>query len=438
MTAVGRWGIVAVGAVAAMVLAGCTAPENGDSGNDAAGQGGEPVEITFSSWLRGSQAVVDAFNESHDDIQVKFAEVAGAADNYPQLVNQVKAGNAPDVITVEYPRVAEMASQGVLLDISEQAGDLVAEEFPESVQSLVNFGGATWSVPFDAGVLELFYRADLFEQHDLEVPTTWEEYQAVGEQIQAIDPNLHIGPSIIGDPTAYAALAWQNGAQWASIDGEAWGVEIDSAETREAMEIHQEMFDAGVTVAVDSAVQQQQQAAGQLLTVISGSWYGGVLQSGFADQAGAWRVAPLPSPTSEAVTGMYGGSTFGVSANSEKVDAAIEFITWMTTSAEGVEARLSEGLSSTLPTNPTALEAASKSFDTAFYGDQDIYEVAQEGLKTIPEGWVWGPAISTTFSSLTDDSAKVKDKTAVLPDIFEAAQEATVSDMEARGLELAN
>lgn len=151
-----RMRIAVVGMLTASLLAGCASGESNPSPAEAEG----PVEITFSSWLKGSEQVVEAYNEAQDEVEVTFQSVASGADNYPQLTNQVAAGNAPDVVTVEYPRVAEMASQGVLKDISAEAGDLVADSFPASIQSLVNFGGSTWSVPLDAGVLMFFYRAD--------------------------------------------------------------------------------------------------------------------------------------------------------------------------------------------------------------------------------------------------------------------------------------
>lgn len=421
-----------LGLVASLGLAACS----GGASEDPAAQEG-PVEITFSSWLRGSAAAVDAYNESQDDIEVTFQEVASSGDNYPQLTNQVAAGNAPDVITVEYPRVAEMASQGVLADISDVAGDFVAENYAESIQSLVNFGGSTWAVPFDAGVLQLYYRTDLFEEYGIEVPTTWAEYKEAAATVAEGEGDAYLGASIVGDPALYAALSWQSGAQWNSLEGEAWGVDIDSDATQGAMAIHQEMMDEAVTSTAEWETLQQMQADGEILSVISGSWYSAGLTDSFADQSGNWAVAPLPSADDEPASAMYGGSTFGVSTNSEKQEAAAEFIQWMTTDPAAIEARLSEGASSIFPVNEEARAAAAEAFDTEFFGGQDIYQVSADGLEAIPSDWVWGPSIATTFTTLVDESAAVKEGNATLADIFAPAEEATIADMESNGLSIA-
>ncbi|MEE2523143.1 sugar ABC transporter substrate-binding protein [Pseudarthrobacter sp. J75] len=426
--------VIAAGLLSAALLAGCGGAETGTTASSAPAEPQETVEITFSSWLKGSKQVVDAFNAAQDEVNVTFNEVASSKDNYPQLTNQVKAGNAPDVITVEYPRVAEMASQGVLKDITKEAGDLVKDNYSESTQSLVNFGGSTWSVPLDAGVLQMYYRADLFEQYGIEVPKTWEEYKAAAEKVVAADPNVRLGASAVGDGVMYAALAWQNGAKWGDLDGDSWKVDIASDKSKEALEIHQEMYDEKLLWSDEAPVLQQKQAAGQMLSVISGSWYGAGLQSTYADQAGKWRIAPVPSPTSTPAAALYGGSTFGISENSEKAEAGVKFIKWMTTTPEGIEARIAGGTSTVFPVNEEARKAASKAFAPDFFGGQNIYEVAGEGLANVPEGWVWGPGTATTLAKLTDGSAQVKAGSTKLADILPPAQEATVADLKNRGI----
>ncbi|MFF1252766.1 ABC transporter substrate-binding protein [Pseudarthrobacter sp. NPDC058329] len=425
--------VLAAGMLSAALLAGCSGTGAGTTASPAPTEQ-ETVEITFSSWLKGSKQVVDAFNAAQDDVNVTFNEVASSKDNYPQLTNQVQAGNAPDVITVEYPRVAEMASQGVLKDISNEAGGLVKDNFSESIQSLVNFGGSTWSVPLDAGLLQMYYRADLFEQYGIAVPKTWDEYKAAAEKVAAADPNVRIGASAVGDPALYAALAWQNGAKWGALDGESWKVDIDTEETKEALKVQQDLVDAKLLWTEDAPVLQQKQAAGQLLSVISGSWYGAGLQATYADQAGKWRVAPVPAPTAEPASALYGGSTFGISDNSTKAEAGVKFIEWMTTNPEGIKARIAGGTSTVFPVNEEARKAATDAFKPDFFGGQNIYEVAAEGLAAVPEGWVWGPGTATTLAKLTDESAKVKAGSTKLTDIFAPTQEATVSELKNRGI----
>jgi multiple sugar transport system substrate-binding protein len=77
------------------------------------------VTLTFWAWQKGSKEVVDAFNASQEDIRVTFEEIpSGNAGGYAKISNAVKAGNAPDLIAVEYPQLPEFVSQGAVQDIS--------------------------------------------------------------------------------------------------------------------------------------------------------------------------------------------------------------------------------------------------------------------------------------------------------------------------------
>ena len=346
---------------------------------------GEPVEITFASFLRNSAAVVDAYNAAQDDVIVTFEEVP-ATENYTQLLNRQSAGTLPDVVTTDYAFVAEMATQGVLQDIKEQAGSLVSENYPEAIQDLVNFGDALWGIPLDVGVMQLYYRADRFEELGIEVPTTWDEYAEAAAAVKAADPNSRIGASITIDDLFYPALAWQAGGQWADVEGDAWKINIDDKASAEVAKTHQALLDNDLVWADAPEVLNQKQADGTMLSVISGSWYAAGLASTYPDQSGLWRVAQLPSPTSEPATAMRGGSAFGVSSDSEHVDAAVDFITWMTTTPEGIEARIAGGASSVFPVSEDAREVASAAFDPTFFGGQDIYDVALAGYESIPAG----------------------------------------------------
>ena len=380
---------------------------------------------------------MEAFNQSQGEIHVTFAKSPGGADNNSQLVNQTKAGNAPDVVSSGADSVALLATSGVLTDLSDVGGDqLLTDEFPKPMESVVSFGGSTWAIPYDASPLVLFYRADLFEQYGISVPATWDEYATAAEKVKAADPDSRIGFSIVGDPALYASLSWQNGAIWNSVGDEAWHINIDDAASREALQRQQDLLDADLAWNVAPEVQQKLQAEGKSLTILSGPWYGASLIKTFGDQSGDWRVAPAPSPTATPATGLYGGSGYGISSTSKHREEAMAFIKWMTTNPDAIRARLEAGLSSALPAASSAQSAARDAFDTTFFGGQDIFTVAVEAVDTVRPGWIWGPATSATITSLRDATAAVQNGTSTLPSVLKDAQTATVANLESRGIKV--
>ncbi|CAM5738072.1 hypothetical protein SALBM311S_11364 [Streptomyces alboniger] len=67
---------------------------------------------------------IDAFNKTHDSVQVDFQQIpSGTQGGYAKLSNAARAGNAPDVATIEYPQIPGFAIDGVARDIT----DLVSQ-----------------------------------------------------------------------------------------------------------------------------------------------------------------------------------------------------------------------------------------------------------------------------------------------------------------------
>ena len=72
---------------------------------------------------------------------------------------------------------------------------------------------------------------------------------------------------------------------------------------------------------------------------LSAVWAPGVLAGNAPDTEGKWKMAPMPQWDAAApATGNWGGSATAVTTQSEHAEQAVEFITWMNTSEEGVAA----------------------------------------------------------------------------------------------------
>ncbi len=67
----------------------------------------------------------------------------------------------------------------------------------------------------------LYYRQDLFEKYDIEVPKTWDEYAQAARAVREKDPKVFLGTFSSKDPGWFAGLSQQAGAQWWSISGDA-------------------------------------------------------------------------------------------------------------------------------------------------------------------------------------------------------------------------
>ena len=80
---------------------------------------------------------------------------------------------------------------------------------------MVQFGDKTYGLPYDAAPMVMYYRKDMLDKAGVEVPKTWEEFEA-GRH--GSSRQWHLTPTWPASTrTKYrhtAALAWQAGAKW--------------------------------------------------------------------------------------------------------------------------------------------------------------------------------------------------------------------------------
>lgn len=407
----------------------------GSGGSTGAASDGKPVTIEYWTWTLGAKSTVDAFNRTHKDIKVRFTEIPSGTEGYSKLANAVQAGNAPDVATIEYQMVPEFASQGNLIDLTKYAGETVKTKFPKPVQSLVTFGGRTWTVPYDVAPQLLYYRTDLFKKYGIAVPKTWDEFRTAAEKVRKQDKNVRLASFPKNDPALLAALAWQAGGKWFGTQGDAWKTGVNDTATKKVAAYWDGLVKDGLvqTFTGYSPEETKARAQGSTLAFLGASWSAGGMKTALPDLKGKWAAAPMPNWGTPAV-GNYGGTSYGVLKGSEHAQAAAEFITWLTTAKAGIEARLADlaSPSSALPANADMRKVAAAKFDTSYFNGQDLYALASQQADTIVPGWTWGPDQMDVYTAIQDTTAKSGFTAGV-----EAGEHKAESGIESRGLKLA-
>ncbi|MFE7033817.1 ABC transporter substrate-binding protein [Streptomyces sp. NPDC057621] len=424
-------------AMAAVPLTGAVGACSGGNGASSAGTG-RTTRITFWSALRGSQEVVDAFNRTHKSVQVDFQQIpSGGQGGYAKLSNAARAGNAPDVATIEYPQVPGFAIDGVARDITDLVSDSLRRKLLPQALAQTTFEKRVFSVPLDVEPMVMHYRTDLFDRYGLQVARTWDEFaeQARAVRRKAPDRRLVLFPT--DGMTQFASYAWQAGAQWFDTSKGAWNVSLADAPSRRVAEYWQRLIDRDDVFvnAVESRQSDAQIGNGLVLTRLSGAWDAGAQMNARPGQKGQWRIAPLPQwDTGSPSVGTHGGSTFAVTKDSRRPEAAMEFIEWQVSHPDALRARLSSGNSSQYPAAPGLVSVGREAFDRSYYGGQDIYRLYEQEAAKIGEGWLWGPRMSATQRVMQDSFARVGGGQGSLAESLRTAQEGTMPDLKALGL----
>ncbi|PSM42474.1 sugar ABC transporter substrate-binding protein [Streptomyces dioscori] len=424
-------------AMAAVPLTGAVGACSGGNGASSAGTG-RTTRITFWSALRGSQEVVDAFNRTHKSVQVDFQQIpSGGQGGYAKLSNAARAGNAPDVATIEYPQVPGFAIDGVARDITDLVSDSLRRKLLPQALAQTTFDQRVFSVPLDVEPMVMHYRTDLFDRYGLQVARTWDEFaeQARAVRRKAADRRLALFPT--DGMTQFAAYAWQAGAQWFDTSKGAWNVSLADAPSRRVAEYWQRLIDRDDVFvnAVESRQSDAQIGNGLVLTRLSGAWDAGAQMNARPGQKGQWRIAPLPQwDAGSPAVGTHGGSTFAITKDSRRPEAAMEFIEWQVSHPDSLRARLSSGTSSQYPAALDLVSVGRKAFDRSYYGGQDIYGLYEQEAEKIGEGWLWGPRMSATQRVMQDSFARVGGGQGSLTESLRTAQEGTMPDLKALGL----
>lgn len=425
---------------AATALAVLTACGGSADDSPAHGTAEHPVTVSFWAWTKGSQEVVDAFNATHDTIKVSFEEIpSGGLGGYPKIANAVKAGIAPDLLSIEYPQLSSFVSQGSLQDISSYLTDDIKKKFLPQTIEMTTLGGKNWAVPFDAAPQVFYYRKDFFTEHHIAPPKTWDDFRTAAADVKKAAPKTRIATFFPDDPTFFQALAWQAGAQWFSAGKDAWKVDTTDPASKRTAEYWQGLIDDKLVSTASSFSPEWTSSLKQGTTVgyLGASWSAGVLAGIVPEEKGKWAALPLPSwEADKPASGMVGGSTFAVSKNSKKAAAAVEFALWMSTHQDAINARIGASTSSALPASPAMVPIARKAFDTGFYGGQDLYGLFTKAGASIGPDWVWGPSPGATNSALGDELGEVVGGSSTLPHAIKTAHDATVADLKKRGLKV--
>ncbi|MEV0096307.1 extracellular solute-binding protein [Streptomyces sp. NPDC050738] len=425
-------GALSVGAVAA--LSAC-----GSKDSDSGGKSSGPAKLTYWSWAPGMEKVAAIWNKKNPDITVTVSKQASGGEMISKLITAKKAGNAPDLIQVEYQSLPTLVSNDVLADIAKYAKD-AKSHFSDGIWGMVTLGSdAVYAVPQDSGPLFFYYREDLFKKHGLKVPATWDEFAETARAARKADPDAYLTTFSSQDSGLFAGLAQQAGAKWWTVDGDGkWTVDIAGDATDKVAGFWGGLVEEGVidnrpmyTPAWNNALNK-----GTHFAWVSAVWAPGVLVSSAPDTKGKWRMAPLPQwNAGENVTGSWGGSSTGVSTDSKNAEAAAKFIKWLNTNPEALAALVKES-----GIYPAATEAQSGSVlaTPAFFPNQkDFYDTAAK-ISATTVASAWGPNVQTAYDAFTDSfgkATKAKKKSKFLSAVGDM-QSQTFADMKKQGFKV--
>ncbi|MBO4859075.1 MAG: extracellular solute-binding protein [Treponema sp.] len=210
------------------------------------------IEVWIVTGRDQSQILKNMVDDSftpNSDIKVNVKLI-----NQNSLLNAVVAGNGPDVVISIYSSAP--------VDYALRNADVNLMRFPDCEEVLswfkpsayvpYQYDGGLYALPETESFNLLFYRKDILEQLELEVPETWEDLIEILPTLQG--NNLTVGipyPNIITpDLSTFYSMLYQNGGQVYNDKG--MKTVIDSEEGVAAFKVYTSLFNSyGLPVVYD-------------------------------------------------------------------------------------------------------------------------------------------------------------------------------------------
>ena len=178
------------------------------------GYDGSAVTDKFTHTMRQNLSdVLDEyiaeFNLLYPNIKIEWTQVGGYDDVRDQISKELRAGNQPNLAYCYPDHVALYNITGgvqtldaliesdieitradgttEILGLTQEQEDAFIDGYYEEGRA---FGdGKMYTLPFSKSTEVLYYDKTYFEANDLQVPTTWDEMEAVCKRLKELDPN---------------------------------------------------------------------------------------------------------------------------------------------------------------------------------------------------------------------------------------------------------
>ncbi|GHF26550.1 ABC transporter substrate-binding protein [Pseudolysinimonas yzui] len=347
--------VAALGA-ATLTLTACTSGD-GDTGERVLNiwYGFEPGQVDAITGL------IEQWDEENTDIRVEVTAM-GPDINPPALLPALTSGDGPDLWAGDLSASWSYINAGLVLDLTSQYCDNGwGDTLPEDLAALVSSDGKLWAVPNSIESTGVFYRESIFEELGLAIPTTWDEFTGLMDDLMDAGYNTPLGAAgqDAWPVTQILSAAWGGAA---GPDGIAETLYGDGSWTdqpfREATEAFVALQEAGYFGPDPLSYTYQATMAEFYTGVVPMTYTGGFVIPGAQEDAGESfddiGVFALPSPNgAPTYANASPGEGWYVNANSDVADDAASLIDYLFFDEENRTVILEGGL---VPVGEVALD----------------------------------------------------------------------------------
>jgi len=313
--------------------------------NEGVKEGGERLRILLNESPSSSavQLLLPDFKKK-TGIDVKIV-----TKPYAELFNEIwqkKGGNNYDIYSIDFPWLKDLAFSGALRcvdDLYALSGNWFNHFLGDVLDKSLKVEGSYYAAPYSFTVQLLFWRRDLFNKlenqrlyydwykEELRIPTTWEEFNRIAKLFtRKYNPasDTEYGVTLGGKASSGAINEYL--PRMHAFGGKIFdkgGIKVNCEESQKALANYIESYKYANPKAVNwwwnEQVEEYCLGNAAMMTMYT-EHVSHIEDRKFSKVVGKTEAAVLPGRHS-----VLGGWALGINKNSEKVDAAYEFMKWI-------------------------------------------------------------------------------------------------------------
>ena len=281
------------------------------------------------------------YQRQHPDVKLDIVTYDGDANgsNYlqtkVQLFNRTHKGWPDLVFSSQNNEVTWAVDAGFAAPLNKGLiPTATLTDFADGANNVCTVNGTLYCLRNDLSQAVLWYNAPLLKKFGYQVPTTWEEYQQLGEKVAKEHPGYLVGDA--GDSFTPEIYLWASKCGANHITGPKSVSVNTSSEACTKMAKLMDVLIKNKSMSISGVFSTDfgKNQADKVMLMPGPAWYGGALFEGtFKTPAKQIAAAPIPQWKGETSpsTGNVGGGTWLLSQHSEHIKAATDFLKWVTT-----------------------------------------------------------------------------------------------------------
>ncbi len=317
--------------ISALFLAAC-----GNSGGST--DSNAPITV----WIDADrQKAVDLYKQAHPADASKINAVIVDRNQFPGKVlleNTIGSG-WPDVVFAEPDLVAQVSDTAhhFPLDLSPYVSTDIQSKF--AGLDACRVGGKLYCLRNDLAQFVLYYNKPLMDQFGYTVPTTWEDYEALGLKVAKEHPGYIIGE--FADAFVLDAYFWGSQCPFHQVSGNTLYTNLTDPNCTRVAKMLDTLIPSGALSTNAGYFDNGMTALGnnnKILMLPGPSWMAKALFEGTWYKSSNHQLGVAPplkwASDPQAYTGALGGAAWTVSNHTKNPKLAADFVTWVTTSPD--------------------------------------------------------------------------------------------------------